>query len=55
MNVRSVALESLGGDSVSSQLKSIQMEAFRNENNRGKGGKGLKKMINQCASLVKKT
>ena len=28
------------------------MEAFKSEN---RGGKGLKKMINQCANLVKKT
>ena len=56
MNVRSIALDSFAGDSVSSQLQSIQMEAFRNENHRaGKGGKGLKKMLNKCENLVKKT
>ena len=53
-----LALDSVGAESISSQLYSIQMGAFENENYGKKNdssSKRIKKMIKQCSNLVSKT
>ena len=50
---RSIAMDSVGAESISSQLQSIQMQAFKGETSIK--GKSVKRMISDCSKLVNKT
>ena len=50
---RSIAIDSMGAESISSQLQSIQMQAFKGETSIK--GKSVKRMVSDCSKLVNKT
>ena len=49
---RSICMDSLGTESIQSELQSIQIEAFESEKTNHLGQKKMKKMLSKCADMV---